>query len=100
MMKPLDVVDLTLDLARIDSTSGQEGQVIAFVERLLASRGWTATRIPVTPGRDDIFATTDPAPLVTLSTHLDTVPPYIPPRERLIVSPDAACATPRVSLPP
>jgi acetylornithine deacetylase len=33
----------------------------------------------VTPGRDDIFATSDPAPLVTLSTHLDTVPPYIPP---------------------
>ena len=79
MPKPLDVVDLTLDLARIDSTSGQEGEVIAFVERLLASRGWTTTRIPVTPGRDDIFATADPAPLVTLSTHLDTVPPYIPP---------------------
>jgi len=79
MPKPLDVVDLTLDLARIDSTSGQEGEVIGFVERLLASRGWTTTRIPVTPGRDDIFATADPAPLVTLSTHLDTVPPYIPP---------------------
>jgi acetylornithine deacetylase len=80
MPNPLDVVDVTLDLARIDSTSGQEGEVIAFVERLLASRGWTTTRIPVTPGRDDIFATTDPAPLVTLSTHLDTVPPYIPPQ--------------------
>ena len=79
MLKPLDVVDVTLDLARIDSTSGQEGEVIAFVERLLASRGWTTTRIPVTPGRDDIFATADPAPLVTLSTHLDTVPPYIAP---------------------
>src|SRR6185295_10773783 len=40
---------------------------------------WSTTRIPVTPGRDDIFATSDPAPLVTLSTHLDTVPPYIAP---------------------
>jgi acetylornithine deacetylase len=79
MLKPLDVVDVAVDLARIDSTSGQEGEVIAFVERLLASRDWTTTRIPVTPGRDDIFATADPAPLVTLSTHLDTVPPYIPP---------------------
>jgi len=79
MRKPLDLVDLVLDLARIDSTSGHEGEVVAFVERLLASRGWTTTRIPVTPGRDDIFATADPAPLVTLSTHLDTVPPYIPP---------------------
>ena len=79
MLKPLDVVDVTLDLARIDSTSGREGEVIAAVEQLLGSRGWTTTRIPVTAGRDDIFATTDPAPLVTLSTHLDTVPPYIAP---------------------
>ena len=34
-------------------------------------------------GRDDVFATAgpaDPLPRVTLSTHLDTVPPFIPPR--------------------
>ena len=36
-------------------------------------------RIPVAPGRDDLFATSSDAPLVTLSTHLDTVPPYIAP---------------------
>lgn len=76
---PLDVAEVTVDLMRIDSTSGQEGEAIAYVERLLESRGWSTMRIPVTPGRDDIFATSDPAPLVTLSTHLDTVPPYIPP---------------------
>ena len=65
---------------RIDSTTGrEEGDVITHVERLLASRDWSTTRIPVTAGRDDIFATSDPAPLVTLSTHLDTVPPYIAP---------------------
>jgi len=34
----------------------------------------------VTPGRDDLFATVVENPLVTLSTHLDTVPPFIPPR--------------------
>ena len=79
MLTPLDVVDVAIDLMRIDSTSGHEGEVIAFVERLLAGRGWTTTRIPVSPGRDDIFATTSPEPRVTLSTHLDTVPPYIPP---------------------
>ena len=64
----------------IDSTSGREGDVIAFTERLLAGRGWRTTRIPVTPGRDDLLATAGDAPLVTLSTHLDTVPPFIPPR--------------------
>jgi acetylornithine deacetylase len=79
MQTPLNVVDLTLDLMRIESTSGHEGEVIAFVERLLASRGWNTTLIPVTEGRHDVFATWSDEPLVTLSTHLDTVPPYIPP---------------------
>jgi acetylornithine deacetylase len=76
---PLDVTDVAFDLMRIDSTSGREGEVIAFVEHLLRGRGWRTVRIPVTPGRDDILATSSAAPSVTLSTHLDTVPPFIPP---------------------
>jgi acetylornithine deacetylase len=64
----------------IDSTSGQEGELMAHVSLMLESRGWRVTRIPVTPGRMNVFATCVQAPLVTLSTHLDTVPPYIPPR--------------------
>ena len=79
MQTPPDVVEITLDLMRIESTSGHEGEVITFVEQLLAGRGWTTQRIPVSPGRDDILATASDAPLVTLSTHLDTVPPYIAP---------------------
>ena len=79
MQTPLDVVDVALDLMRIDSTSGQEGEVIAFVDAMLAARGWHTQRIPVTPGRDDVFASVTDAPLVTLSTHLDTVPPFIAP---------------------
>jgi len=79
MRTPLDVVDVALDLMRIDSTSGHEGEVIAFVDQLLTGRAWATTRIPVTPGRDDLFATSSDAPVITLSTHLDTVPPYIAP---------------------
>src|SRR5688572_26970646 len=79
MQTPLDVVDVALDLMRIESTSGSEGAVIAFVDRLLASRGWRTSLVPVTAGRDDVFASATDAPLVTLSTHLDTVPPYIAP---------------------
>src|SRR5687767_7324024 len=79
MPTPLDVVDVALGLMRIDSTSGHEGGVIAFTERLLAGRGWRTARIPVTPGRDDILAMSSDAPHVTLSTHLDTVPPFIAP---------------------
>lgn len=79
MRTPLDVVDVAVGLMRIDSTSGREGEVMAFVERLLSGRGWRTARIPVSLGRDDIFAASSDAPLVTLSTHLDTVPPFIAP---------------------
>ncbi len=75
-----DPADLTVQLMAIDSTSGREGEVIAWLDRWLAERGWTTRRIPVTPGRDDLFAAAVDEPRVTLSTHLDTVPPYIPPR--------------------
>jgi acetylornithine deacetylase len=64
----------------IDSTSGREGDVIAWLDRYLVDRGWRTQRIPVSDGRDDLFATVHDAPLITLSTHLDTVPPFIPPR--------------------
>ena len=76
----LDPVDLTIALMRIDSTSGREGEIVSFTEQTLASRGWTTHRIPVSEGRDNILASATEAPLVTLSTHLDTVPPYIAPR--------------------
>ncbi|HEU4993799.1 MAG TPA: M20/M25/M40 family metallo-hydrolase [Gemmatimonadaceae bacterium] len=76
----LDVVPLTMRLMDIDSTSGHEGAVIEWLERYLAGANWNTRRIPVTPGRDDLLATSGDIPTVTLSTHLDTVPPYIPPR--------------------
>ena len=53
---------------------------MAWLDRYLADRRWRTHRIPVTPGRDDLFATAHESPLVTLSTHLDTVPPFIAPR--------------------
>src|SRR3712207_4852401 len=81
---PSDVVSLATALMQVDSTSGREGEVIAVAERLLPERGWRTTRIPVSEGRDDGFAIAPDAnagtPVVTLSTHLDTVPPFIPPR--------------------
>jgi acetylornithine deacetylase len=64
----------------IDSTSGRETEVVSWLARYLAERGWRTRLIPVSPGRDDVYATAVDAPLVTLTTHLDTVPPFIPPR--------------------
>ena len=54
----------------IDSTSGREGDVIAWLDRYLADSGWGTQRIPVSTGRDDLFATACDAPLVTLDARL------------------------------
>jgi acetylornithine deacetylase len=75
-----DPCELTVRLMSIDSTSGRESDVIAWLDSHLVERGWRTWRIPVSPGRDDLFATACENPVVTLSTHLDTVPPYIAPR--------------------
>ncbi len=80
MNTPSDPQELTVRLMAIDSTSGREADVIAWLDRYLGERGWNTWRIPVSPGRDDLFATAAENPIVTLSTHLDTVPPYIAPR--------------------
>ena len=67
----------------IDSTSGREGAVVDWMQGFLAGRDWNARRIPVSPGRDDVLATIGErdrgTPRVIFSTHLDTVPPFIPP---------------------
>jgi acetylornithine deacetylase len=80
MNTPSDPQELTVRLMSIDSTSGREADVIAWLDGYLGERGWKTWRIPVSPGRDDLFATVADNPVVTLSTHLDTVPPYIAPR--------------------
>ena len=79
MNAAIDPVELTIGLMSIDSTSGREGDVVAWLDTYLCERQWRTHRIPVTPGRDNLFATSVDSPLVTLSTHLDTVPPFIAP---------------------
>ena len=75
-----DPVDLASWLMSIDSTSGREHALLSAFAEALAGHGWEVTRIPVRDGRFDVLATSGVAPFVTLSTHLDTVPPHIPPR--------------------
>jgi acetylornithine deacetylase len=64
----------------IDSTSGREGEMVGWVHKILEDRGWVVRRIPVSEGRDDVLAVSAEQFAVTLSTHLDTVPPYKAPR--------------------
>jgi len=66
-------------LVAIPSITGDEAGVVDFVEGRLRSVGWTCESIPVSPGRRNLFAHRgDPA--VVLSTHADTVPPFLTPR--------------------
>jgi acetylornithine deacetylase len=74
-----DVVALATELLSIPSTTREEGQAVDFVARWLVARGWNVTVQEVTPGRGNVWASRKGGG-VTLSTHLDTVPPYVPPR--------------------
>jgi acetylornithine deacetylase len=76
----VDVVTLAAELLAIDSSTGSEGQAVEFVSRWLLARGWNVELQEVSKGRANVWATRKGGG-VTLSTHLDTVPPYIPPRE-------------------
>ncbi len=80
MATPLDSLRITLDLMAIESTSGNEHDVVAFADQLLSGRGWKTTRIPVAPRRDCLYAEGSAPPTVVFSTHLDTVPPFVAPR--------------------
>src|SRR5205085_3984023 len=74
-----DVVALAAELLAIQSSTGSEGPAVDFIARWLIARGWNVTTQEVTKGRANVWASQS-GDGVTLSTHLDTVPPYIPPR--------------------
>ncbi|HEY8852160.1 MAG TPA: M20/M25/M40 family metallo-hydrolase [Gemmatimonadaceae bacterium] len=74
-----DVVSLAAELLSIPSTTGSEGTAVDFVSRWLVGRGWNVTLQEVSRGRANIWASRSGGG-VTFSTHLDTVPPYVPPR--------------------
>lgn len=73
---------LTLTLMSFDSTTGQEAALGHFVAQWLNERGFTLFLQPIEAGgsRCNVFATWG-EPHVVLSTHLDCVPPFIPPTE-------------------
>jgi len=75
----MDVFALTRALVDLDSTTGQEAPVADFLLRHLSElatrRNGRAERMVAAPGRDNILVSFGD-PVVTLSTHMDTVPPY------------------------
>jgi acetylornithine deacetylase len=86
-MLPFDPIGLTRQLCEIESTTYHEGAVGDFLAEFLKGRGWevekTAVAQPVESAsagpRWNIYG--GPAgktPDLVFSTHMDTVPPYIP----------------------
>jgi acetylornithine deacetylase len=80
----MDVFALTKTLIDIESITGNEKAVsdwvYAYLQPLAAEYGGTIEQIEVEPDRKNVLAIWG-EPVVTLSTHLDTVPPFFPSRE-------------------
>jgi len=78
----MDPVRLTRKLVDIESISGNEGAVGAEVYEELIRLGYTTHKMPVGHERFNVVATLDQCPpQVVFSTHMDTVPPFIPSSE-------------------
>ncbi|MGC9999295.1 MAG: M20/M25/M40 family metallo-hydrolase [Bryobacteraceae bacterium] len=80
----MEVLALTRKLVDIESTTGNEADagacVLQLLQKLASQYGGVAEQIEVAPERFNVLARFG-EPAVTLSTHLDTVPPFIPLRE-------------------
>lgn len=85
----LHLFELTRALVDIESITNHEKPVVdflhAYLSALTARHHGRIERMPAEPDRDNLFVTfgqpSSRAPIVTLSTHLDTVPPFFASRE-------------------
>jgi len=88
--QPVDPIKLTKALCEIESTTYYEGDVGDFLADYLVRQGWEVEKTPVPQPTDS--ATAGPRwnvyagiagknPELVFSTHMDTVPPYVPFRE-------------------
>jgi acetylornithine deacetylase len=88
-MKPLDPISLTRQLVDIESITYNEAAVGEYLHLLLQERGFTVERtdVPQPPNsrysgpRFNVYGGDGKPPDVVLSTHMDTVPPFIPSSE-------------------
>ena len=74
----MSLFELTRQLIEIPSLTGDEGDVGAFLATYLEDAGYRVEGQKIAPTRFNVLATTDEPPRVVLSTHMDTVPPFIP----------------------
>ena len=79
----MDAVTLTRQLIDIESISGNEAAVGNYLYGELCRLGYHTQKMPVEGNRFNLYATLEeqPHPAVVFSTHMDTVPPFIPSSE-------------------
>lgn len=73
----MNLFELTKTLINIPSISENEEQVGFFLRDYLESLGWTVELQPVSENQNNVIAYLNDSPRVFLSTHIDTVPPFI-----------------------
>ena len=80
---PMDAITLTRQLVDIESISGNEAAVGNYLYGELCRVGYRTRRMPVEGDRFNVYAASpeQPNPEVVFSTHMDTVPPFIPSSE-------------------
>jgi len=72
----MNVFELTRELISIPSISGDEKQVVEFLADYLERAGFEVELQDAAPGRPNVYARRG-EPDVVLSTHTDTVPPFV-----------------------
>jgi acetylornithine deacetylase len=79
----MDAITLTRQLIDIESISGNEAAAGNYLYGELCRVGYQTRKIAVQDGRFNLYATSpeEPNPTVVFSTHMDTVPPFIPSSE-------------------
>ena len=83
ILSSMDAVTLTRQLVDIESISGNEAAVGNYLYGELCRLGYQTRKMPVEGERFNVYATwaEHPNPAVVFSTHMDTVPPFIPSSE-------------------
>ena len=76
----MDPLELTRALVSLETPTGSEEPATDFLDRTLQVVGYRVMRQTVSGQRQTLYAFREPPELV-FSTHLDTVPPYVPLRE-------------------
>jgi len=83
MLGSMDVVSFTRQLVDIESITGNERRVGEFLYAELSRLGYRVSKMPARDDAFNVWATSpeQAKPAVVLSTHMDTVPPFIPSSE-------------------